>query len=161
MTTQLSTRSSILILNGVRITGFSDDDNPVEFDESELATVKFGQDGTLYANATGKQGGEMTVKLLPSSPSTKWLMRHAARIKAGAVIYWNGSYGDPSLNYKATLRGGIMTKPPNAIVPGTDPSFMFTFEEIIPDFDTARFSASVVADIPLGDIATINAGISI
>jgi len=66
MTTQLSTRSSILILNGVRITGFSDDDNPVEFAESELATVKFGQDGTLYANANGHQGGEMTVKLLPS-----------------------------------------------------------------------------------------------
>jgi len=161
MTTQLSTRSSILILNGVRITGFSDDDNPVEFSESELATVKFGQDGTMYSNATGNQGGEMTVKLLPSSPSAKWLMRHAARIKAGAVIYWNGSYGDPTLNYKVTLRGGVMTKPPNAIVPGTDPAFMFTFEEIVPDFDTARFSASIGVDIPLGTSASISAGVSI
>ena len=160
MSTQLSHRSAVLILNGTRITGLSDDDPPVEFEEVELATAVFGMDGGMYTNDTGKRGGEVTVKLLPASPSTKWLMRHAARIKGGARVNWSGSYGDPVLSYKVALNGGVLTKPPTAIVPGQSANFVFTFEEITPDFDTARFAASVGVELPTGE-ATINVGVSI
>ncbi len=144
MTTQTSNRHTLLILNGVRITGFSDDDPPVELPDIELAEETFGQDGTMYVRGTAKQGGEVMVKLLPTSPQTKWLMRKHAEIQSGARVEWEGTYGDPTLNYKTLLRGGVLKSAPPGISPGKNAEFTFVFEQLIPQFDSARFAAAPV-----------------
>ena len=160
MATQLSNSAIVFILNGHRFSGFADEDPPVDFEVPEIATANFGKDGGLYTNDTGKRGGELTVKLLPASPSTKWMMRNHSLIKTGSIIHWSGTYSDPNLSYHSVLRGGVLTKAPNATPPGQNAEFMFVFEEIIPDYDSARFSASIQADLPSG-VGNINIGVSI
>ena len=142
--TQLSNRHAILTLNGRRITAFSDDEPPVELPEIELAKTTRGQDGSMYATGTAAKGGEVMVKLLPTSPDTKWLMRKHAQIQNGARITFKGSYGDSEIGYKVLLRGGVLVKAPAGISPGKNVEFTFDFEEVIPQFDAMRTSRAPV-----------------
>ena len=145
-------RNSVLRLGGAevtRATGLSDDDPPVELPEITLSEQVFGKDGTMYAMATGRQGGEVKVKLLPTSPTTaRWLNVYASIIK-GARVLWNGSYtqefhitseeGERVYNYVSTFRGGVLKMATPGVVPGVNAIFTFEFERIIPDFTLANF----------------------
>lgn len=127
---------------GHRITGLADEDPPVEMPIIEVETETWGKDGTLYTDSTGRRGGEVKVKLLPTSVSTKHLMRKFAEIQGGRRINWEGFYGDILLNQHSLLRGGRMKMAPATISPGVTAEFTFVFEEIIPSFDSAEFEPS-------------------
>lgn len=143
MPTESGHRHCKLVLNGTEISGFGDDPRPVELPEAELIKTKVGADGALYGNASGMRGGEVKIKLAPTSPSTKFLMQKVTEIHEGARIEWNGSYGDSVLNYTTELKGGLLTKGPKGIEPETDAVFTFYFEELIPDFAGANFNSGV------------------
>ena len=143
----LSHRHQKLVLNGDLVTGLSDDDPPVDIPQIEVAKATFGADGTMYAVGTAMAGGEVTVKLLPVSPQVATWMQLFAQIQRGAKIIWNGTYEDFELGYGCKLIGGVLLEAPPNIVPGQNAEFKFSFEQLVPEFATAQFEQSVVAEI--------------
>ena len=126
-----------------RVTGLSDDNPPVELPEVTLSEQTYGPDGTMYAQATGRQGGEVKVKLLPVSPTVaRWLGIYASILK-GTRVVWNGSYthhivvvsdsGSRRHEATVTFRGGVLKMATPGVVPGVNNIFTFEFEQIIPD----------------------------
>ena len=159
MPTELSHRHQTLIMNGERVTGLASDDPPVDLPQIALIEEDFGNDGTMYGMGTAMRGGDVVVKLQPSSPQVKSWMRKFAEIQAGARILWNGVYGDSSLGYSTLLRGGFLKQARPGITPGQTAEFTFVFEECIPQFDNARFAPipepaaafQVQGDVGFGD----------
>ena len=142
MPIQLSYNNIILTMNGERVVGLSEDDNPIELPDIELITDRFGRDGTLFVMGTSRQGGEVKVKLLPTSPTVKnWMIRHA-EIQKGARIIWRGTLEDTERNFSIEMFGGFLKMAPPGVVPGADPEFVFVFEQLIPNFDNAQFAPS-------------------
>ena len=139
---QFSHSHQILIINGERVTALSDDANPVELPQITLVEENFGSDGIMYAMATSIKGGEVKVKLQPNSPQVKTWMRDFAQIQQGARINYTGSYGDSDLGYNTAFRGGFLKMAPPGISPGVTAEFTFVFEELVPEFDSARFRPS-------------------
>ena len=139
MPTILSTRHCELVINGHKFTAYADEDSPVEFPDIEHLEHSFGKDGTLYLSDTGMQGGEVTVKLAPSSPSAKRVLRWHAEMIRGMRLSFEGTYGDPGLSYDVTLRGGVLMKSPPSVVPNKTFECVFLFEQIIPNYDSAAF----------------------
>ena len=145
MPNELSHRQCELILNAHRFTGFSDDDPPVDFPAIDLTKIQYGQDGTLYATDTGRQGGEMMVKLAPSSPSAQRIARWFRERQQGARRTFSGTYGDPGLGYSLTLEGGKLVSAPPIVVPGQTYEAKFSFERLIPQMDGAQFDPAPAA----------------
>ena len=141
VTPSLSHQHISLILNGTRVTGFADDDQPVEFDPIELVQERWGDDGTLYLRGTARRGTMMTVKLLPTSPQVSIWLREFARIQRGEAVGFAGSYGDISRNFATLLRGGALKRVPPAVTPGGNMEFQFVFEETVPEHDNTDFGA--------------------
>lgn len=136
---QLSHSHQVLILNGRRISGLASGDNPVELPTITITEETFSSDGIMYTMDTSVKGGEVKVKLIPTSNDVKEFMRDFARIQQGERIAYNGSYGDSELGYNTALRGGVMKMAPPGITPGVNAEFTFVFEETIPEFDNAQF----------------------
>lgn len=140
MATHLSWRHIELILNGHRFQGWSDDDPPVEFPDIDLVNVVTGKDGAAYYSDTGMLGGEVTIKLLPTSESAKRCLRWLEERDSGARLEFEGTYGDSEIGFSAALRGGALRTCRPATVPDQNFEVVFHFEEIIPDYDAAQFS---------------------
>ena len=139
---QLSHVHSILRMNGQKVEGLADDDVPIELPDIDLAEITFGKDGAMYSNGTGRRGGEVMVKLLPTSVTAKEWLRDHAQIQNGTVLTYEGIWEDANLNYSTVLRGGVLTKAPAGIHPGKNVEFTFTFEETVPQMDAAAFARS-------------------
>lgn len=140
MTTQLSYLHSVLIINGERVTGFSEDDVPVELPDIDLSEAIFGQDGTMYTSGTAIIGGEVMVRLLPTSPAIPRFLRFHSEIQQGARIDFEGSWADPDLGYSTLMQGGVLRVCPPGISPNKTFEMTFDFEKLIPQFDGARFA---------------------
>lgn len=146
MPNQTSHKHFFLIMNGERVEGLSDDDPPIEFEDIDYNEEVYGMDGTMYTKATNRRGAPMTVKLLPTSTTAaKWMQRQAD-IQNGAQLGWEGSYGNPALGAVTELRGGVLKTAPPALVPGTNPNFVFVFEETEPQYDAVNFAPSPQAE---------------
>ena len=144
MPTELSHAHHILIINGERVTGLSDDDPPVEFDRIPLSEIKWGQDGTMYVHGTARKGGMMTVKLLPTSEWAKKFQRWTAQVQAGSRLDFTGRYGDNELGLGVSLDGGKITEIPPSVVPNQTFEVSLAFERITPNADAAVVTASPV-----------------
>ena len=138
----LSHAHQVLVVNGERVTNLATGDNPVELPQIPIVEEEFGSDGTMYVNGTSIKGGEVKVKLQPTSPQVKQWMRDFAEIQQGARINYTASYGDTELGYSTTMRGGFLKMAPPGITPGVTAEFTFVFEELIPEFDNAQFRPS-------------------
>ena len=144
MTNQLSHINSVLTMNGTRVQGLSDDDLPVELPDIQLAEAKYGKDGTMYTIGSGMKGGDVIVRLLPSSRTgAEWIKMHA-EIQSGEVIDWEGIWQDSHLGYSTLLRGGVLTTAPSGVHPGKNLEFTFAFEEVLPQFDGANFDPAPI-----------------
>ena len=106
----------MLVLGGetlTRVSGLSDDNPPIELPDIPLYETHFGHDGTMYAMGTSMQGGDVKVKLLPTSQTNaRWLGVHA-QIQKGVHIIWHGLYhydtvvGGLQQSWGFALRGGV------------------------------------------------------
>ena len=134
-------------MNGERVEGLSDDSPPVELPQIDLVEETYGQDGTMYVMGTSRRGGDVVVKLLPTSTTTKNWLRDFTRIQNGARISYNGRYGDATLGYATRLRSGYMKQARPGVSPGQNAEFTFVFEELIAEFDGADFGPSPNPDI--------------
>ena len=128
---------SYVILNGHTITGWSEDEAALTLPDSiEYATVKFGADGHMGASGTSVRGGEMTIKLLPESPSVQFLQNILLAQKHSGYMKFTGTirFNDDSL---ITLGNGIITKGPMGfnLGKGAAASMVYTFAFGVMDFE--------------------------
>ena len=139
MATELSHYRSILTLNGTRLTGFPEDESPIEIEGQDLLSYTFGTDGTLYIEDTAVQGGEITVRLGQSSPSIPQIIGYNTRIKRGEQIDMTLTYGDPTLGYSVEASDGFMINSDVTTMPGATFEATFIFEKILGDADGSQF----------------------
>lgn len=142
MADQTSHLHQILRLNGHSFRKLADVERPIELPSIVRANTRFGRDGALIATRTNIQGGDVMVHLLPTSISAQFVLRQAALINNGATIIFNGSYGDPELGISVTLRGGFLVENNAGTEPEGNFDCKFTFEQILPNYDAAKFSAA-------------------
>lgn len=147
MPTEMGWRHITFTVNGERVTGFANEDPPVEFPDIDLIERTRGPDGTAHDLSTGTKGGEVMVKLLPTSRFVGVVLRWMARILNDEILDFEGSYADSRLGISSLLRGGKLIKCPPAVVPGETFECTFDFEEIVPQADRHQ------VDPPPGNLA--------
>lgn len=147
MSTFVSIEDTDVVINGHTVEGWSDDADALTLPDVELASVTRGADGRMVASSTGNKGGEVTIKLLPNSPSTQFFSQRAAEIVGGAVIIFHGLIRNSRLGFSTRLsRGVLMTAPLGQTLGKGEAAareFTFEFEEILPNYDGARPSLPI------------------
>lgn len=127
------------------ITGWSDDADALTMpDEFEIMNTRFGAGGDLSAFRTGMRGGDVTIKLLPTSPSVIFLMKRLTFIlQPGNRLGWSGSIHDTANKYHFELRDGVMVAAPLGVTIGSGDAanrmFRFSFAQIVPHFEDALY----------------------
>ena len=149
----------------IEVTGWSDDADALLMpDEFEIMNTRFGASGDLSAFRTGMRGGDVTIKLLPTSPTVIHLMKCVAFIivqnESGTpdnVLTWDGSVTDHANKYKYALRDGVLVAAPLGVTIGSGDAanrmFRFSFPQIIPEYDGASFDTTRQRslDVPLSN----------
>ncbi len=132
------------------IKGWSEDSDALTLpDAFEFASVRRGATGDMAAFSTGDRGGPVTLKLMPNSPSVPFLMNQVTRIlKDKAEVIWGGSVKHGRSGASVTLNRGILVSGPVWYTMGKGEvgnlTFMWEFQEIIPNFTKVNF-----ADLPV------------
>ena len=138
--TELSHRRTVLRVNDEEVTGYPEDEAPIEIESQPLVRYTFGSDGTLFLEDTALQGGEVTIKLGQSSPFIPKMVSYDTRIKRNEVIEFKLSYGDPTIGYSVNCMGGALLECDTITMPGGTFEAKFIFEQIIGDFDGVTFN---------------------
>ena len=132
------------------ISGWSEDSDALTLpDAFEFASVRRGATGDMAAFSTGDRGGPVTLKLMPNSPSVPFLMNQVTQILTDrAVVIWDGSVKhrkNRRTDASVTLKRGILVSGPLWYTMGkgeaSNLTFMWEFEEIIPDFAKVNVAA--------------------
>jgi hypothetical protein len=78
--------NTILLINGVEITGFSDGDDVIDMKRRvDSASDKMGADGNMMVSISVDKSGEIGIKLQQTSSSNRYLTRlHQAQEVAGS-----------------------------------------------------------------------------
>ena len=130
-----------VIINGHTFTGWSDDADALSLPDLELANVVRGADGKMVAVSTGNKGGPVIIKLLATSPSTKFMMNMVAAQMNGAGVSWNGIIRDSINQIAVTLVKGTLTLAPSGPTIGKgevkNAEFTIEFEKTIPVYIAA------------------------
>ena len=137
MATTLSFRHVSLQINGHSFSGWADEDPPVDFESLDLLEATFGRSGDMYISDRGKRGGEVTVKLLPTSPSAVRCLQWLNESLKDADLDFNGIYADTKLNIGLTMKNGKFKMCDTTVVDGKTFECTWLFEELIPDVDGA------------------------
>ena len=139
MAASQSWRRISLVLNGHRFQSWSDSEPPVDFPKIEVLKTKTGRDGSLHATDSGMRGGEVTVKLQPTSPSTQRCLQWLTEAARDQHLTFSGSYSDPGTRTAARLKGGRLMSADSIVNPDKEYEATFVFEEIIPSADGGVF----------------------
>jgi len=132
-----------LNLNGVDITGWSDDTDALSFPNVDIATSKRGADGKKVTSSTGEKGGPVVIKLLANGKSTKFLMNAVTAQLNGAAVSWNGLFRDPVNGVSVAMTNGTLQNVPLGQTMGkgdvANKEFTIDFELVVPDYSAANF----------------------
>lgn len=151
-TAQMSWVTYGLTLNAHRFSGLADDDQPIELPDIETMITYRGRDGGAYFMDTMMRGGPLMLRLLPTSPSTMFLLECVNRLQLGALIAWNGEVHDRRFG-RLELTNGVLTRYRPFITPGQNYEVTFEFENMVPkDLVEAGFG-SVAAQAPDFDLS--------
>ena len=133
------------------IKGWSEDTDALTLpDAFEFASVRRGATGDMAAFSTGDRGGPVTLKLMPNSPSVPFLMKQVTRILSDkAEVIWGGSVKHKRTDASVTLKRGVLVSGPLWYTMGKGEAgnltFMWEFQEIIPDFTKVNFDVPTEA----------------
>lgn len=105
-----SFKNTILLVNGVEITGFADGDDVISMKRrSNLAEDEVGADGNMMVSISADHSGEISIKLQQTSSSNKYLMSLANLQEGGGSrfipvqLYFQDTYrndiGSGSIGY--------------------------------------------------------------
>ncbi len=138
-----SAEQTVVVINGHTFTGFSDDTDAISFPNIDLANVVRGADGKMVAVSTGDKGGPFILKLLPNSPSVKFMMNSVAAQLHGGAVKWNGIVRDALNQVNFALINGTLTNAPVGQTIGKgeakNAEFTIEFERITPDYLASTF----------------------
>lgn len=130
-----------LVIGGYDIIGFSDADQPISFSAVQVTRPVYGEDGRLYPIDTGKRGGDVTVSLLPTSPSVVTILNWYAQRQKATTNSLDGFYGDERSGYSVTMTHGTLKTCPPTITPNQNFNAVFAFQEIVPTFESGKFKS--------------------
>ena len=136
----LSHRHVSCIIDGYRMNGWSDDDQPVEFPNEDLNEIKTGKDGAVYGTDTAMLGGPMIFRFAPTSPAVQWWIQRREEKQRGVRRIFSGSYADSEIGKSNVMSGGIIVKIPPMSVPGQTYEVTLHWEIISSDVDGANFA---------------------
>ena len=131
------------------IKGWSEDTDALTLpDAFEFASVRRGATGVMAAFSTGDRGGPVSLKLMPNSPSVPFFMKQVTRILVDkAEVIWDGSVIHSRTKASVALSRGVLVSGPLWYTMGKGEAgnltFMWEFEQIIPNFTNVNF-----ADLP-------------
>ena len=140
------------ILSGERMTGWADEESPVEFpDGAGRAEFKTGADGGVYGVGKAMFGGAVTFKFEPTSPSTQyWIQRNEeykqSQINGTRTRIYDGSYNDPVQGRSARFEGGAIQDCKDMSTPGVTFEVTLMFDRIIGNVDGAVFHPPLTSD---------------
>lgn len=107
------------ILNKHLFTGWSDAEDALGMPgDIELSIEKVGADGLAVGQGTGNKGGEVTLKLMPNSPSVAFMSNLIKRQQQGIPIVYNGSWTHGVSGEKVYLKGGFLKRGPKGTIMG-------------------------------------------
>lgn len=138
----------VLLINGHLVSGFSDSEDCLGFPQDlELATVTKGADGKMCGSKTGEKGGEVTIKLLPNSPSAAFFAKLIKQQQLGLPIIISGSWSNPSVGEFIQMKGGILKTGPKGTTYGKGKAgekvYVIEFETIDETPETLLLGAAV------------------
>ena len=135
--------NTIVVCNGHRIQGWSDDADAFSTPDIDLAAVKRGADGKMIGVSTGEKGGPVVIKLLANSPSTKFFQTAATAQLNGICITWEMIARYPLAGVNVVYMNGILVHAPLGMTIGKgdikNMEFTFEFERILADASGATF----------------------
>ena len=142
MSNWLSLDTTQVIIDGHRCEGWSDEANGLEFSNPELAMAKRGPEGKRIMNSTGNKGGDVTLRFMPNSRSTKFFMQKLASQLNGDRSSFNGevNYGNGAT---IQMYNGVLRQAPFGQSLGTEAAsmeFIIDFELIVPNYNAALFT---------------------
>ena len=152
MTQILSHTHVDLILSGIRIEGYAEEDEPVEFpDGSDRVEIKTGADGASYGVSKAMFGGDVTIRLEPTSPSTQQFIQWGQEQKENmrnrrAFRIHSGSYTDTVQRRSSRLEGGMLKTWPDQATPDKTFEVVIHFDDIINQVDAAVFHPPLTSD---------------
>lgn len=83
-----SFKNTIVVVNGVEITGWSEGDDVIKISRlNDSASHKIGADGGMMMSISADKSGEFTFKLMQTSPSNKFLSSLMALQEGGALTF--------------------------------------------------------------------------
>jgi len=135
--------SSTLTLNGTTITGFSDATDCFSIEQLDMSTVRRGADGGMTASSTGNRGVNITLKLLPTSNSVKFLSKLLERHNRGDRVVFNGTFVSAANGTSLSMINGVFTS--GTIYPtlgkgeSSDMEYVIAFESTSGNFESANF----------------------
>ena len=125
--------------------GFAGASDAIKFEEAqEVVSAREGMDGYILFSRTGRKGGIMTIKMLPNSPSMRFLMTNAYHQKTGSKdVQWEGLINLKAQKLTADLKRGMMTHLPTFFTTGMnnvdDMQFSFYYTLIEAHLENADF----------------------
>lgn len=113
-----SFQNTVVLVNGVELTGFADGDDVIGIRRRvDSATDKVGADGSMMVALSADKSGEVTLRLLQTSSSNKYLNSLMALQEGGAKTFVPISlmFTDTYRNDTATGTIGYLKKPADVI----------------------------------------------
>ena len=143
-----SSENVSITLNGHEVQGLSEDGLTMP-DAVDSTTVRMGsRPGDKAFFRTAEKGGEVTVSLLPTSPSLPFFMQQAMVQHNGGSVVWGGSVIERGRYVTHTMRRGVLTQYPVGLTAGAEAAnraFVFNFTELESDYSTEPVSEPVPA----------------
>lgn len=138
----VSISNTTVVVNGHTVSGWSEDTDALLLPDLTIANIKRGGDGRMTSSGTGDQGGPVTFKLLPTSPSTQFFMNLGTTQRSGGSVEFNGTVRYNDTGIVVELNRGIMTQLPSGQTVGKGSSatqmFIIEFESVVPDYSAAN-----------------------
>lgn len=152
----VSLRTCTLIMNpsasggGHLVQGWADEDEALTMPTTTLANVSRGADGKMQASSTGNDGGPVEIKLLATSPSTKYFATAVADAKNGNPKTFDAHLNDRANGVQTVMSNGVLTDVMDgpSLGQGSASTITYTieFERIISDYSGTSFTDSPSVD---------------
>ena len=137
----MSLEHLVVTIGGHTIEGWASESDALMLPDLELFNITRGARGQMLAVRNGVRGGEVTIKLMPNSPSSIYFIRQIANILNGSYVLFQGTIEDANLNYTIALSNGVLATGAAGHTYGDGEvatrEFTFDFEEIKPSYDQA------------------------
>ena len=132
MPTIQNPRDYILVLNNIEITGFTDADAALMFEDRDAwQDPRIGMYGNRSLRRNPDQGGSLTIRLLAESDVVPVLVRMDARTRSGDPVFFDGYAENEKTGERVELGDGVMrSSPPFSTVGASgiqDKTFVFQF----------------------------------